>query len=75
MRYSASTLEQDYYIPPHCHMVIERGDIQFGLMGADSIQFTISLDALTFPEPPPCFFYWRYLPTSALPVPLQPIAP
>jgi 5'-nucleotidase / UDP-sugar diphosphatase len=36
------------------HLVIERGGIRFGLfgiMGADSIQFTINPGALTFPDP------------------------
>jgi 5'-nucleotidase / UDP-sugar diphosphatase len=36
------------------HMVIERGGIRFGLfgmMGPDSIQFTINPGALTFPDP------------------------
>jgi 5'-nucleotidase/UDP-sugar diphosphatase len=36
------------------HMVIERGGIKFGLfgmMGLDSIQFTIDPGALTFPDP------------------------
>jgi 5'-nucleotidase / UDP-sugar diphosphatase len=36
------------------HMLIERGGVRFGLfgmMGADSIQFTINPGALTFPDP------------------------
>jgi len=36
------------------HMMIERGGVRFGLfgmMGADSIQFTINPGALTFPDP------------------------
>jgi 5'-nucleotidase / UDP-sugar diphosphatase len=36
------------------HMIIERGGIKFGLfgiMGLDSIQFTINPGALTFPDP------------------------
>ena len=36
------------------HVVIERGGIRFGLfgmMGADSIQFTVNPGALTFPDP------------------------
>ena len=36
------------------HMIVERGSIRFGLfgiMGRDSIQFTINPGALTFPDP------------------------